>query len=324
MATDTMRKVRPEPYADFQRQDRQFIANSYKVPMREPAGTQHWASMHASTFTKMTPSPHKTATFRPELEPVLPSPKKEEPLKNTAASHKDLIGEVHKQVVLGSPKPAPMSVPKGANSPEGKAPNLADTGSSFSGTSTWPMQRAREQLTGFPSEKIKELRYSTTQSTKHPPGYMGHIPSPEMGARARQHGWAQQPRATQRCKEDTLFDSFREKPVGYLGYTPTSVYNRRTWSQKDLAATTQGAGNQSMTGMNAPLKRPEAGGTSGLLHEMFAGPLEGRPSDNGEFNSQIFYKLLRPLEGACRAFHPSSIHPAGRKFLKPSVVMKNF
>ena len=250
---------------------------------------------------------------------------------HNAASARQLCGDrVHKQVVLGAPVPPPMSTIKPRQTPRGEPPNLNDSAamsmSTLEMSSTWPKPRegSREQRSYFPSKEVQELRNSTTKVTNHPPGYMGHIPSPGMGDRACSHGWAQKPRSTQRCKEDTLFDSFREKPVGYLGYAPTSVYNRRTWSQDDLQVTTQGACNKSMTGMEVPLKRPEAGGDNKLLKEMFSGPLEGRPSDNGEFNSQIYYKLLRPYEGAARGFHPSSIHPAGRKFLKPSVVLKNF
>jgi len=330
---DTMRKVRPEAYADFQRQDRAFLANSYKTVGHEiqGGGTAHWASTHGSTFTHMIPSPHKQSNWRPELEPVLPSPPpKEQPLQN-AASARALCGTtVGHQVVLGAPTPQPMSTIRPRQTPRGAAPNLNDSAalslSTLEMSSTWPKPRegSREQRSYFPNKEVQELRNSTTKVTNHPPGYMGHIPSPVMGDRACSQGWAQMPRGSQRCKEDTLFDSFREKPVGYLGYAPTSVYNRRSWAQKDLEVTTQGACNKSMTGMNVPLRKPEAGGENNLLKEMFAGPLEGRPSDNGEFNSQIFYKLLRPLEGAARGFHPSGIHPAGRKFLKPSVVIKNF
>jgi len=221
---------------------------------------------------------------------------------------------------MSSPKKkSEFRTPRGALS---QAPMINSQGENMDLADTYPRHGSREQILERPAAEVREMKHGTTKGTNHPPGYMGFIPSPQAGQRAQNHGYAHKPRATQRCKEDTLFDSFKEKPVGYLGYAPTSVYNRRTWEHCDVS--TAGARDKAMTDMGHALKRPEAGGTSLLLNEAFNGPLEGRPSDNGVFNSQIYYKLLRPLEGAARGFHPSSIHPAGRKFLKPSLVMKNY
>merc|ERR1712023_211523 len=81
---------------------------------------------------------------------------------------------------------------------------------------TWPRKGSREQLTQRPPTEVRQRHYGTSKASSHPPGYMGFIPSPAAGMRAIEHGQGTVPRPTQRCKEDTLFDSYREKPVGYL------------------------------------------------------------------------------------------------------------
>jgi len=304
--------LQEESYAAFQRQDRVFLENSRAVCNRAPASTAHWKSMAAASFTGKAPDPAFVASFRPELQTVPYSPSAGGPgaSDGKARTFKDVCSDFNNQAA-SPPKSKMMSQPRGDDGGE-----LADM------SMTWPRKGSREQLIQRPASHERRRHQGTTKASSHPPGYMGFIPSPTSGMRANEHGRATRPRPTQRCKEDTLFDSFREKPVGYLGYQPTSVYNRRTWEIPDI--TTTGAVNKAMVGMGQIPKRPEARNTSTLLDESFSGPLDGRPSDNGVFNSQIYYKLVRPLEGAARSHIPSMTHPAGRKFLKPYLTMKNF
>lgn len=312
-----------DAYATFSRQDRTFLANSRAMPDRDPVSVSHWVSMHKSTFTEKSPDRHFQMSFRPENQPVLPSPPRQGHDTHKAHSFKDMVTAAQTQEVMGKKKPRMMSTirtPRGAG---GDLPEAAELAASMNEMSmTWPRKGSREQITHHPNIELRQQHFGTTKASNHPPGYMGYIPHPAAGLRAHEHGSAVNPRATQRCKEDTLFDSFLQKPVGYLGYAPTSVYNRRKW---DLPTeTTNGANDLSMVSMGHIPKRPEAGGTSTLLDESFSGPLDGRPSDNGVFNSQIYFKLLRPLEGAARGHVPSATHPTGRKFLKPHLTMKNF
>lgn len=304
---NSMSKVLDEnDYASFQRQDRAIMEHSRACMDRKPAPTSHWKSMHVATFTDKSPDPHLATSYR--NAPVLPVVKSPSSMEDSSIrTYSDLRRGNESQKVLGA-KGAPSMA-----SPKKTAEDMS---------MTWPCPQSCDAKMTRPPSHIRTMRAGTTQDANHPPGYMGFIPSPNAGPRAVEHGKAIKARPTQRCKEDTLFDSFREKPSGYQGYEPTSVYNRRTWEIPEI--TTNGAANAAMQGMGYVPKPPDAGGSSELLNCMFSGPLDGRPSDNGVFNSQVFYKLVRPLEGACRAFNPISRHPAGRKFLNPSITIKNF
>jgi len=300
-----------DDYNNFERKDRAILEHSRAVMDRESPTTAHWQSMHTSQFTEKSPDPHLTSTHRPERQPILPSPKSPtmEALSPGIRCFKDLSGEP-KKVLGAKQKPSICSV-----SSAGEAEKMDMS-------MTWPRKGSREQLIQRPASHVLAQRHGTTKDAAHPPGYMGFIPHRTAGERAWEHGSCKQVRASQRCKEDTLFDSFPEKPAGYRGYAPTSVYNRRTWEIP--TSTTNGASNAAMQAMNHTPCRPAAGGTATLLDDMFSGPLDGRPSDNGVFNSQVYYKLVRPLEGACRSFVPSKTHHTGRKFMNPSITMKNF
>jgi len=289
-----------------------MLEHSRMILDRDAPSTANWGTMHVSSFTEKAPDPTLLASFRPEMQPVLPeksgpatSPSED---SDKVRSMKAFYAE--KKKVLGAKKPPLMST--------AHCPPLA---MQVDPTMTWPRNGSREQLVERPASHVRAQRHGTSKAAAHPPGYMGYIPNPNAGSRACEHGRAPQPRPSQRCKADTLFDSFREKPVGYTGYEPTSVYNRRTWEVP--VVTTQGATNATMVGTGYVPRRPEAGGTSALLDDMFAGPLDGRPSDNGVFNSQLYYKLVRPLEGACRSFKPSDTHISGRKFMSPGLTHKN-
>lgn len=63
----------------------------------------------------------------------------------------------------------------------------------------------------------------------------------------------------------------------------------------------------------------QAGGESLILKEMFQAPLEGRPSDNGVANAQLYYQSTRPYEGLPRIHYPSKTHMVGCKFASTSV-----
>jgi len=69
-----------------------------------------------------------------------------------------------------------------------------------------------------------------------------------------------------------------------------------------------------MLELQRELKRPEAGGESLILKEMFQAPLDGRPSDNGITNAQTYYANVRPYEGLPRVHYPSKTHMVGCKF----------
>ncbi len=61
-----------------------------------------------------------------------------------------------------------------------------------------------------------------------------------------------------------------------------------------------------------------------LLLTVHIGPLEGKPSDNGQFEAQVFFSRTRPLEGLPRGHWPSETHPSGHKLAAPSVILKNW
>lgn len=104
---------------------------------------------------------------------------------------------------------------------------------------------------------------------------------------------------------------------GYTGFQPDSVHNVRTFDVQ--LVTTYGAQNHSMVESGYDLKRPEAGGESLILKEMFQAPLEGRPSDNGLTNAQTYYQIMRPYEGLPRIHYPSRTHMVGCKFASTNV-----
>merc|ERR1712178_132043 len=154
----------------------------------------------------------------------------------------------------------------------------------------------------------------TSQFSKQIPGYSGFIPCSNMGEHALSHGFGKDTRAS---LKETLFDCYRKVLPGYTGFQPASVHNVRTFDVP--LVTTYGAQNHSMVELGRELKHPEAGGESLILKEMFQAPLEGRPSDNGVANAQLFYQQMRPYEGLPRIHYPSKTHMVGCKFASTSV-----
>jgi len=154
----------------------------------------------------------------------------------------------------------------------------------------------------------------TSQASKQIPGYGGFLPVSEVNDHALMHGFGNDSRAS---LKETLFDSYRKVLPGYTGFQPASVHNVRTFDVP--LVTTHGATNHSMLELGSKLKRPEAGGESLILKEMFQAPLEGRPSDNGVANAQLYYCQVRPYEGLPRIHYPSKTHMVGCKFASTSV-----
>lgn len=154
----------------------------------------------------------------------------------------------------------------------------------------------------------------TSQASKQIPGYSGFIAYTDSNPHAISHGYGKDTRASMK---ETLFDCYTKVMPGYTGFQPDSVHNVRTFDVQ--LVTTYGAGNHSMVETNRGLKRPEAGGESLILKEMFQAPLEGRPSDNGLTNAQTYYQCVRPFEGLPRIHYPSKTHMVGCKFATTSV-----
>jgi len=154
----------------------------------------------------------------------------------------------------------------------------------------------------------------TSQSSKQIPAYAGFIPSSEVNDHALMHGFGNESRAS---LKETLFESYRKVLPGYTGFQPASVHNVRTFDVP--LVTSHGATNHSMLELGSKLKRPEAGGESLILKQMFQAPLEGRPSDNGVANAQLYYAQIRPYEGLPRIHYPSKTHMVGCKFASTSV-----
>jgi len=154
----------------------------------------------------------------------------------------------------------------------------------------------------------------TSQASRQIPGYSGFIAYTDANDHAISHGYGKETRASMK---ETLFDCYTKVMPGYTGFQPDSVHNVRTFDVQ--LVTTYGAGNHSMVETNRGLKRPEAGGESLILKEMFQAPLEGRPSDNGLTNAQTYYQCVRPYEGLPRIHYPSKTHMVGCKFGSTSV-----
>jgi len=290
LTADMSNLMSPDTYSNHERQDRPAEAASLTS-----ARCSHWKSIGAEAFRLRTP-PARTQTLANErlFQNVMPS-------TNYGSTYPKLTSTAQLKTMVS---------PSGMNrSPRRRHKELREG--------------SREYLMSLQDAGSREQVDGTSKVTKAPPGYMGHVPHVLTNSpTAVHHGTRQIPRGSQRCKADTLFDSFNERPIGYLGYAPTTVFNRRTWSPP--SRTTNGALDSAMIGMGHKLQQPAAGGESAILKEFFAGPLAGRPSDNGQFEAQVFYARVRPFEGAPRGHFPSKCHPAGRLFASPSVTMKNW
>merc|ERR1712159_850933 len=154
----------------------------------------------------------------------------------------------------------------------------------------------------------------TSQASRQLPGYSGFIPESQGNEHALSHGFGKDTRGS---LKETLFDCYRKVVPGYTGFQPASIHNVRTFDVP--LVTTHGAQNHSMLELHRELKRPEAGGESLILKEMFQAPLDGRPSDNGLTNAQTYYSCVRPYEGLPRVHYPSKTHMVGCKFASTSV-----
>jgi len=143
------------------------------------------------------------------------------------------------------------------------------------------------------------------------------MPSSEVNALAKTQADGINTRAD---SKDSLFASFRKVLPGYRGFQPASVHNSRSFKAADR--TTYGAGNAAMSQCckaSGGLSRPQCAGESLIIKEMFTAPLDGRPSDNGLTNAQLFYQEIRPFEGLPRVHYPNARHQIGMKFPANSV-----
>jgi len=154
----------------------------------------------------------------------------------------------------------------------------------------------------------------TSHASRQIPGYGGFMPKSESNEHAQSHGFGEDTRTS---LKETLFECYRKVLPGYTGFQPASVHNVRTFDVP--LVTSYGSQNHSMVELGRELKRPEAGGESLILKEMFQAPLEGRPSDNGLTNAQTYYQLMRPYEGLPRIHYPSKTHMVGCKFASTTV-----
>lgn len=288
-------QMSPETYNNHCRQDRA----EHNLAARTTPLCSHWKSIGAEAFRLHTPPNGQKPRLYIQTAPVLPRAENHNanrPVQITSTSQLFSHGnDTHMSPSSGSPRRRKNKMREGS----------------------------REFLLSKQDNVSRDAVDGTTKISKCPPGYMGHVPMTLTNSkRAIEHGTMALPHASQRCKEDTLFDSFNERPIGYLGYSPTTVFNRRTWSPP--LGTTNGASDRAVQDLNYKLERPKAASYSSTLHEMFAGPLEGRPSASGEFSAQIFYGEVRPFEGVPRGHQPSRTHPAGHRFSVPVVTSKNW
>ena len=155
----------------------------------------------------------------------------------------------------------------------------------------------------------------TSQGTEGQiPGYAGFMPASDVNSHAKVQADGS---GTRPDMKDSLFASFRKVLPGYRGFQPASVHNSRTFETAD--GTTYGAGNASMGRYCTGLSRPAAASESLIIKEMFTAPLDGRPSDNGLTNAQLFYQEIRPYEGLPRVHYPNARHQVGMRFPANSV-----
>jgi len=155
----------------------------------------------------------------------------------------------------------------------------------------------------------------TSQGTEGQiPGYAGFMPASDVNSHAKVQADGS---GTRPDMKDSLFASFRKVLPGYRGFQPASVHNSRTFETAD--GTTYGAGNASMGRYCTGLSRPAAASESLIIKEMFTAPLDGRPSDNGLTNAQLFYQEIRPYEGLPRVHYPNARHQVGCRFPANSV-----
>jgi len=288
----------PETYRTHQRQDRQ---NNALVLTN--ADCRHWKSIGAEAFRLHTPPNGQKPVPPPHTAqaPVMPHP-----FNNIKKPPHITSTQQIKSMYI-----------------DNTAPELLSPGGSPRRRKNKMREGSREFLLSKQDHKSRDAVDGTTKISSNPPGYMGHVPRMMTNSkRAVEHGTSIIPHKPQRCKQDTLFDSFNERPIGYLGYAPTTVFNRRTWSPR--LSTTNGASDRAVQDLNYKLERPRAAAYNSTLHEMFAGPLEGRPSVSGEAEAQCFYSQVRPFEGVPRGHQPSRTHPAGHRFSAPVVTSKNW
>lgn len=200
-----------------------------------------------------------------------------------------------------------------------KAADMARPGTTKFNSHMRPLTQERPQLASREGQTMLRGQHKggvqgTSQFSKQIPGYGGFIPTSEVNDHALMHGFGSDTRAS---LKETLFECYRKVLPGYTGFQPASVHNVRTFDVP--LVTSHGATNHSMLGLQKTLKRPEAGGESLILKEMFQAPLEGRPSDNGVANAELYYSNVRPYEGLPRIHYPSKTHMVGCKFASTSV-----
>jgi hypothetical protein len=68
-----------------------------------------------------------------------------------------------------------------------------------------------------------ELKQGTTQLTSHIPGYMGFLPSTQLGGKAFEQGKGLATRTT--FLKNNLIENYQTKLPGYTGLRPRSVVN---------------------------------------------------------------------------------------------------
>merc|ERR1712166_1161753 len=121
----------------------------------------------------------------------------------------------------------------------------------------------------------------TSQGTEGQiPGYAGFMPASDVNSHAKVQADGS---GTRPDMKDSLFASFRKVLPGYRGF------------------------------------QPAAASESLIIKEMFTAPLDGRPSDNGLTNAQLFYQEIRPYEGLPRVHYPNARHQVGCRFPANSV-----
>ena len=179
----------------------------------------------------------------------------------------------------------------------------------FGDESSDPMTRQPEsRFTQTRAATTRDLNEGTTRNTSHPPRYTGHIPASKYNTpEALTQGAAASPRADHKadCLLFQLNNFSRGRLPGTTTYKPQAARNVTTFqpSQGPTDKTTSGEAAMRGTAFGVP-KQPHThhiNSRAGLL-TFFQNSQTGTEwvSENGLFNAQVFYKLLRPYEGSLK------------------------
>merc|ERR1711988_283482 len=286
-------QLKEDSYTDIERPNPVYDEANTALKENTQGLTAHWKSVNKESFTGSEGPPGQLSPTQRDDMPQVKPPEEQEPEREVNVME---LARNHAQKAGSSARPRTMH--------NNRMRPKADIG---------PRPESREGQSLLRGGH-RGGAMGTSQASRQIPGYSGFIPKSDINEHALSHGFGKDTRAS---LKETLFDCYRKVLPGYTGFQPASVHNVRTFDVP--LVTTHGSQNHSMLELGRPLKRPEAGGESLILKEMFQAPLDGRPSDNGLTNAQTYYTCVRPYEGLPRVHYPSKTHMVGCKFASTNV-----